>query len=155
MITPSLIDWAIGKLADTSLQHLAENRQLRNQLDKAVKSWTKSLPKGQYVDPKALFPDVDPSRDKSERPCYYELQQVLIRPGLPSQDLWHSVFMESWHCAGRLYTEPQPFFTIPKDQASKSLKGLAEDVYGVCKQNESIFKSHVIDKLNEIVNMLR
>jgi tetratricopeptide (TPR) repeat protein len=149
------IKWVCGKVADAALEHLRGSRELQANLNRVVKNWADSLPGNEFVVPEALFPEIDPSSIETERPCYYRLQQELKECKLPSQKLWHSAFLESWHYVKCSVTEPQPFFQIPEARANEKLKELAEKVYSVCKQNESIFRSHVIDTLEEIRETLR
>ena len=149
-VTGGLIGWACGKLGDTVLKHLPGDRQLSKQLDKTVAQWAKSLPKDQFVDPDALFPYVDPSTAKTERPEYCALQAKLVKGGLPEKQMWHGVFVESWHCVRVDSEEPQPFFQLDESEASKDLEELAEATYEVCVRHEPIFKQAVIGTLGAI-----
>ncbi len=154
-IAAGFIGWACGKFADKALSNLAGNTDLRNKLDKAVADWAKSLPKDKYVNPQALFPTDATISKESDRPEYHELQQLLLKNVLPGPDTWHKVFMESWHYVKKTISEPQPFFKkLSQKQASEELMKLAQSTYNICKQNETIFKSVVIDKLVNIDNYL-
>jgi hypothetical protein len=75
---------------------------------------------------------------------------MLIKNKLPTENDWHKAFLESWHNVKKTISEPQPFFLLSEQKASDELIKLAEATYEVCKQNERLFKSHVIDKLEEI-----
>jgi len=149
-ITGWFIKWVCGKLADKALKRLVSNKDLAKKLDKAVADWANSFPKeDRYVNPAALFPDISSLTEK-DRPKYYSLQQKLTENKLPSKKNWHEVFMESWLSVKKNFSEPQPFFKLSEQQASEELRKLAQATYEVCKQYEPIFKSHVVDKLDDI-----
>ena len=143
------IGWVCGKLADKALKHLISDKDLGPKLDKAIADWAKSLPKDKYVNPSALFPDIG-SLTAQDQPKYYALQQTLSDNKLPSKKDWHEVFMESWLYIKKTISEPQPFFELSEQKTDKELKKLAKTTYEVCKQFEPIFKSHVVDKLEDI-----
>ena len=149
-VTGGLIGWACGKLGDSVLKHLPGDRELSRQVDKAVAKWAKSLPKDRFVNPDALFPYVDPSTARTERPEYCALQAKLVKGGLPENQMWLAVFAESWRCVRAESEEPQPFFQLAESEASKDLEELAEATYNVCVKHEPIFKQAVIGTLGDI-----
>ena len=149
-IASGFIGWACGKFADKTLSHVAGSSDLQNKLDKAVADWAKSLPKDKYVNPQALFPIDATISKESDRPEYHALQQLLLKNVLPGPDTWHKVFMESWHYVKKTISEPQPFFSLSQTKANEELMKLAQATYNICKQNEPIFKSAVIDRLDEL-----
>ncbi len=102
-----------------------------------------------YVNPAALFSTVEPSTTKHKRTCYHNVQQKLIEKKLPTQNDWHKAFLESWHNVKKTVSEPQPFFLLSEQTVSDELTKLAKATYEVCKQNEKLFKSHVIDTIDE------
>ena len=153
-VTSSFIGWVCGKLADSVLKHLVGDKELSKELDKAIANWAKSLAEDRYVEPKALFPEVDPSATIEERPEYCALHANLVRKGLPEKELWHAVFMESWRWVRDNIEEPQPFFLLDKSEAGKEMERLAEATYDVCVQYEPTFKKAVITKLDKLDNKI-
>jgi len=149
-ITGGFIGWVCGKLGDSALQHLVASTELARDIDKAIAQWAKSLPKGRYVNPKALFPEVDHSTAKNERPEYFALQVKLVQNELPEKQVWHAVFMESWRWVGDNMEDPQPFFCLDKSEASKELESLAQVTYDVCVRYKPIFNKAVIHKLDRL-----
>jgi len=149
-ITGGFIDWMCGKLGDSVLQHLCASTELAIDIDKAIAKWAKSLPRGRYVNPKSLFPEVDPSTAKNERPEYFALQVKLVQNELPEKKVWHAVFMESWRWVKNNVEEPQPFFHLNEAKASNDLERLGQSTYNVCVQYEPIFKRAVIGKLDRL-----
>ncbi|UCF42244.1 MAG: tetratricopeptide repeat protein [Planctomycetota bacterium] len=149
-VTAGLIGWVCGKLADRVLKSLVSDRKLAQEVDNVVAEWAKSLPKDRYVHPKALFPEVDTSTGESERPEYCGLQAELVKNKLPSKEMWHAVFMESWRWVRDNLEETQSFFQLEEPEASEELERLAEATYNVCVQHEPVFKRAVIGKLDGI-----
>ncbi len=146
-VTASLIGWACGKLGNSILKHLVSDTKLTKDVDKVVAKWAKSLPEGLYVEPKAIFPEVDTPTAETERPEYCALQAELKQNKLPSKKAWHAVFMESWRWVRDNVEETQSFFQLEELKASKELERLAEAVYNVCVQHEAVFKQAVIGML--------
>ena len=149
-VTAGFIGWACGKLAGRVLKHLAGDKKLSKDVDSAIAKWAKSLVKDRYVEPKALFPEVDPSTAIEERPEYCALQANLVQNGLPEKKIWHAVFMESWQWVRDNVEEPQPFFLLDASEASKEMEKLAVATYDVCVQYEPTFRKAVITKLDEL-----
>ena len=149
-VTGGFIGWSCGKLADSVLKHLASDKKLSKEVDKAIADWAKSLSKDRYVEPKALFPEVDPTAAIKERPEYCALQANLVQNEMPEKQTWHSVFMESWQWVRHNVEEPQPFFLLDASEASKDMERLAEATYDVCVQYEPTFKKAVITKLDDL-----
>jgi hypothetical protein len=125
LIAGGFIGWVCGKLGDSTLKHLAGNTELRRELDKAVATWAKALPKNRYVDPAALFPEINPSTVESERPVYCALQAEPLRNELPPVERWLALFLESWHWVVKHVRGPQRFFELDEAEASNELHGLA------------------------------
>lgn len=149
-ITTGIIGWVCGKLADNVLKHLASNNKLSQEVDKAIAQWAKTLSSEKYVEPKALFLEVDTSRDEKETAQYRALQTKLIKKELPSKEMWHAAFLETWKWVRNHIEEPQPFFLLEEPEASTELKRLAEAMHATCVQYEPVFKGAVIDKLDSI-----
>ena len=149
-VTAGLIGWVCGKLGDRVLKSLASDTKLAKEVDKTVAKWAKSLPKDRRLHPKALFPEVDSSTDETDRPEYCALQAELVKNELPSKEMWHAAFMESWRWVRENVEEPQSFFELAESEASKEMQQLAEATYDVCVQHEAVFKKAVIDKLDDI-----
>ncbi|MBN2313447.1 MAG: SUMF1/EgtB/PvdO family nonheme iron enzyme [Sedimentisphaerales bacterium] len=144
-VTAGLIGWACGKLADRVLKRLASNTELTREVDKVIADWADSLPANRYVNPKALFPEVNLETAKKERPEYYALQASLVQKKPPSKEMWHAVFMESWQWVRDNIEERQAFFNLDEPQASKELERLAEMTHGVCIHFKPIFETAVIE----------
>jgi len=149
-ITGFFIKWICGKLADKVLARFVSDDTLSKELDDAIKKWAKALPENMYVNPAALFSKVEPSTTERKRPCYHNVQHMLIQNKLPTQNDWRKALLESWRNVKETVTDPQSFFLLSEQTASDELTKLAEATYEVCKQNERLFKSHVIDKLEEM-----
>ena len=143
--TAGLIGWACGKLCDRVLTRLVSDTKLTRAVNKAVAQWAGSLTDDQYVHPNTLFSTVDHSTAMNERPEYCALQVELLNSKLPSKEMWHGAFMESWHWVRDNVVEPQ---------ASMELKALAEVTHAVCVKHEPVFRTAVIDKLDDIVSRL-
>jgi len=146
-ITTGIIGWVCGKLADNVLKHLASNKKLSQEIDKALSKWAKTLAPDRYIEPKALFSEVDTSRAEKERPQYCALQAKLIKKELPTREMWHAAFMEAWKWVRDHVEGPQPFFLLEESEADTELERLAEVMHASCVQYEQIFKAAVIDKL--------
>lgn len=149
-ITTGIIGWVCGKLADSVLKYLAGNKELSQEVDKALAEWAKTLRADRYVKPKALFADVDAARAEDERPQYCALQAKLIKKELPTKGMWHAAFMEGWRWVRDHVKDPQPFFLLEESEADTELERLAELMHAACVQYEPIFKAAVIDKLDSI-----
>ncbi len=151
-ITGGFIGWVCGKLGDSALQHLVASTELARDIDKAIARWAKSLPEGRYVNPKALFPEVDHSTAKNERPEYFSLQVKLVQNELPDRQVWQAVFMESWRwvIVRKDVKERQDFFNLNETEASKELERLAQVTYDICVRYKPIFNKAVIYKLDRL-----
>jgi tetratricopeptide (TPR) repeat protein len=149
-ITMGIIGWVCGKLADSVLKYLAGNRELSQEVDKALAEWAKTLRADRYVEPKALFADVDAARAEDERPQYCALQAKLVKKELPTKGMWHAAFMEGWRWVRDHIEGPQPFFLLEESEASTELERLAEVMYTTCAQYKPIFNAAVIEKLDSI-----
>jgi len=151
-ITGGFIGWVCGKLGDSALQHLVASTELSRDIDKAIAQWAKSLPEGRYVNPKALFPEVDHSTAKNERPEYFALQVKLVQNKLPDRQVWQAVFTESWRCVRvrKGVKERQDFFNLNESEASEELERLAQVTYDVCVRYKPIFNKAIIYKLDRL-----
>lgn len=148
------ISWLAGKAGDKALSYIIEHKQFQRDINQAIKNWAKSLPESKYVKPEVLFVEISGQNVEGERLKYYALLEKLKKPGLPEKEEWYEAFIENWRAVKKLYEdekgEPQPFFVQEETEASGWLERLAEETYKVCKLNEGIFRSHVVDKLDEI-----
>jgi hypothetical protein len=149
-ITTGIIGWVCGKLADNMLNYLASNSKLSQEIDKALAQWAKTLSPDKYVEPKVLFREVETSRDEKGISQYRALQAELIKKELPSKEMWHAAFMETWKWVRDNIEEPQPFFLLEESEAKTELERLAEFMHTACLQYEPIFKAAIIDKLDII-----
>jgi len=149
-VAGGFIGWVCSKVGESVLKHLLSGTELGGSLDKAIAEWAKSLPKNRYVNPKALFPEVDPATAEKKRPEYFTVQGRLRKNELPTKEAWHAVFMESWRWVRDNIDEPQVFFRLEESEANKELERLAQAVYDVCVQHEPIFRAAVIEKLDRM-----
>lgn len=109
-ITGAFLGWVCGKLGDGTLKHLAFNCELGRHLDKAIARWANGLPADRHLVPDSLYRAAEPSTPE-ERPAYHALQDELMR-GLPSAQMWHTLFLESWRWVRDNSDGPQAFFTF-------------------------------------------
>jgi len=146
-ITGGLIGWVCGKLADKGLSYLLGSDEFRGAINRAVKEWAKGMRGEMDVDPAVFFGPLESGEDGKEK--YYDaIQAKLLKREWPEKSEWHQGFMERWGYVKRTVKKPQAFFRLEESQASAELERLAEAVYGVCRENEAIFKSAVVGKLD-------
>lgn len=146
-----LFGYAGTRLADRILE-LLRGDKLTADLHKAVQKWADELPADAKLDStNALFPSHIPDEELTSRPCLSDLRSELKRSKVPREKSWLSALIEQWNYVRENVTEPQNFFLLSEEEASRYLKSMAIMLSTVCSQHEALFRATTISLLRELL----
>ncbi len=151
-----ILTWALTYAANKTLDHFLGawlSPDLPTKLRNCVSKWSKAVPSEYYVNPEAIFPNIDIQSDTLKRPHLQALSNRFNSKIIPDSDLWLSALIEQWELIKtKLKNDAQPFFQQPKDNIKPHLYQLANDLCRICQEDEKLFRPMVIEMLNKIKN---
>lgn len=127
------------------------NKTLNGELNKAISTWASQLPAEAQLHPPSLIPQAVDHEELAMRSALRALQEQLHQRRMPTLVQWHQALIEHWlriRChAG---ADAQPFFRLSEEAARPRLFELAGALVRVCENEETFFRSTVMEHLAAI-----